>query len=324
MADIHARTSVYVGRAKFAGPADLPEGDESTRADEVVGMDSTFLATRFSYWFDLHGESLIVDSACSTSLVAVHMACQNLLSGASDYALAGGVSVAYPEDASYTFVPGHLYSSEGICRPFDRRARGTVGADGAGAVLLRRLSDALRDGDPIYAVIAGSAVNNDGKVKLGYTAPGVPGQVRVIREAMAAAGIEGTDVDYVEGHGTGTQMGDTIEAVAFIEALGMEGPPVAVGSVKGSIGHTNTAAGVAGLIKTVLAVRDGFLPATPNTGEPIEEIDGARARFSILPIGRAWPDRGRRRTAGVSSFGVGGTNAHVVVRQHTREEESAS
>jgi acyl transferase domain-containing protein len=180
-------------------------------------------------------------------------------------------------------------------------------------VLLRRLRDAERDGDPIHAVIAGSAVNNDGRPRIGYSAPSVDGQARVIRQALAAAGVSGRDVDYVEPHGTGTRLGDAIEATALAEALGTDGPPVAVGGVKASIGHTNTAAGVAGLIKAALAVRHGHLPATPNVGEPIDEL---APRFRLLPAGRDWPDHGRPRTAGVSSFGVGGTNAHVVLREY--------
>ncbi|AEV87079.1 thiotemplate mechanism natural product synthetase [Actinoplanes sp. SE50] len=323
MADIHQRTSLYAGRATGPGPRALPDRDESTRADEVVGSDATFMPSRFSYWFDLFGESLLLDTACSTSLVAVHLACESLRRGASDYALAGGVSVSHPADGSYTYVPGHLYARDGFCRPFDQLASGTVGADGAGAVLLRRLGDAIRDGDPIHAVIRGSAVNNDGRAKVGYTAPGVDGQARVIRQALTSAGLSGADIDYVEGHGTGTRLGDTIEVAALTEALGADGPPVAVGSAKASIGHTNTAAGVAGLIKTVLAVREGFLPATPHVSEPIDELRRHGDRFTVLPTGRDWPRHDRPRTAGVSSFGVGGTNAHVIVQQFVPAGETA-
>jgi len=315
IADIHDRTSLYAGRARWSAlrNGDGPKG--MIRADDAVGTDATFLATRFSYWFDLYGESLMLDTACSTSLVAVHLAAESLRHGACDYALAGGASIGNPPDGSYTYVPGHLYSDDGFCRPFDRRASGTVGADGAAAVLLRRLSDAVRDGDPVYAVIRGSAINNDGRARIGYSAPGTDGQARVIRQAVAAAGMTGADVGYVETHGTGTRLGDTIEATALTAALGPDGPPVAVGSVKASIGHTNTAAGVAGLIKAVLAVQNGYLPATPNVGEPIEELTATSDRFHILPEGRAWPRHTRSRVAGVSSFGVGGTNAHVVVEQ---------
>ena len=283
----------------------------------MVGTDRTFLATRFSYWFDLLGESVVVDTACSTSLVAVHMACEALRSGSCDVALAAGVSISDPTDGCYEHIPGYLYSSDGFCRPFDARATGTVGGDGAGAVVLRRLSDALRDGDPVHAVIAGSAVNNDGRTKVGYTAPGVAGQRDVIETAMIRAGVSGVDIGFVELHGTGTRLGDTIEATALTAALGAQGGVVGVGSVKASIGHTNAAAGVLGFIKAVLAVEHNYWPATPNVAEPIAELTAVSDRFQLVRKGRTWPEENPIRYAGVSSFGVGGTNAHVVVRQHT-------
>lgn len=322
MADIADRTSLYVGCARSeradgrAARGERPvEEDRPVRADDVVGTDPTFLPTRFSYWHDLRGESVLVDTSCSTSLVAAHLACESLLTGRSDYALAGGVSIQDTGDGSYLSVPGQIFAVDGYCRPHDRRATGTVPGDGAGAVLLRRLSDAQRDGDPVHAVIRGSATNNDGRARVGYSAPGVQGQTSVIRQALAAAGVSGDEIDFVEPHGTGTRLGDAIEAVALTEALGPDGPPVHVGGVKSSIGHTNTAAGVAGLIKTVLAVESGYLPATLHVEEPTEELSRFGDRFVLTPQGRAWPGRGRPRTAGVSSFGVGGTNAHVIVQE---------
>ncbi|MCX4766700.1 amino acid adenylation domain-containing protein [Streptomyces sp. NBC_01275] len=310
LSDIASRTSLYAGCAKVL------DTDPEARVDDVVNADPTFVASRFAYLHDLWGEALLLDTACSTGLYAVHLACRSLLTGSSDYALAGAVSLDPASDGSYRHRPGLLYADDGMCRPFDRRASGTVGGFGAGAVLLRRLADAERDGDPVYAVIRGSAVNNDGKARIGYSAPGVEGQSRVIRDALAAAGVSGADIGFVEAHGTGTRLGDAIEITALAEALGRTGPPVAVGSVKASIGHCNTAAGIAGLIKAVLAVHHGHLPATPNTAEPIDELAAGR-RLSLLSEGRAWAERtDRPRTAGVSSFGVGGTNAHVVVQQH--------
>ncbi|MET8165977.1 amino acid adenylation domain-containing protein [Streptomyces sp. NPDC005329] len=310
LSDIASRTSLYAGCAKVL------DTDPEARVDDVVNADPTFVASRFAYLHDLWGEALLLDTACSTGLYAVHLACRSLLTGSSDYALAGAVSLDPASDGSYRHRPGFLYADDGMCRPFDRRASGTVGGFGAGAVLLRRLADAERDGDPVYAVIRGSAVNNDGKARIGYSAPGVEGQSRVIREALAAAGVGGADIGFVEAHGTGTRLGDAIEMTALADALGRTGPPVAVGSVKASIGHCNTAAGIAGLIKAVLAVHHGHLPATPNVAEPIDEL-GADSRLSLLSEGRAWTERtDRPRTAGVSSFGVGGTNAHVVVQQH--------
>ncbi|WP_143074882.1 AMP-binding protein, partial [Streptomyces mangrovisoli] len=318
LSDIASRTSLYAGCAKVL------DTDPEARVDDVVGADPTFVASRFAYLHDLWGEALMLDTACSTGLYAVHLACRSLLTGSSDYALAGAVSLDPASDGSYRYRPGFLYADDGVCRPFDRRASGTVGGFGAGAVLLRRLADAERDGDPVYAVIRGSAVNNDGKARIGYSAPGVDGQARVIRDALAAAGVGGTDIGFVEAHGTGTRLGDAIEITALAEALGPDGPPVAVGSVKASVGHCNTAAGIAGLVKAVLAVHHGHLPATPNVAEPIDELGGTAARLGLLTEGRAWAEEpGRPRTAGVSSFGVGGTNAHVIVQQHTAPERPA-
>ncbi|MER6120478.1 amino acid adenylation domain-containing protein [Streptomyces sp. NPDC001743] len=314
LSDIAHRTSLYAGCPRLA------QTDGEARVDDVVSVDPTFVASRFAYLHDLWGEALLLDTACSTGLYAVHLAARALLRHESDYALAGSVSLDGDFDGSYIHRPGLLYADDGMCRPFDRRATGTVGGFGAGALLLRRLSDAERDGDPIHAVIRGSAVNNDGRERVGYSAPGIEGQARVIRRAVAAAGVTGADIGYVEAHGTGTRLGDAIEATALGAALGTSGPPVAVGSVKASIGHCNTAAGIAGLIKAVLAVHHGVLPATPHVGEPIDELSGQGGRFALLTEGRAWDTpAGRPRTAGVSSFGVGGTNAHVVVQEHVRE-----
>ncbi|MFE2422750.1 amino acid adenylation domain-containing protein [Streptomyces hokutonensis] len=310
LSEIASRTSLYAGCAKVLGT------DPEARVDDVVNADPTFVASRFAYLHDLWGEALLLDTACSTGLYAVHLACRSLLTHSSDYALAGAVSLDPAFDGSYRYRPGFLYANDGVCRPFDRKASGTVGGFGAGAVLLRRLADAERDGDAIYAVIRGGAVNNDGKARIGYSAPGVEGQARVIRDALAAAGVSGADIGFVEAHGTGTRLGDAIEATALAEALGPDGPPVAVGSVKASIGHCNTAAGIAGFIKAVLAVHHGRLPGTPNVSEPIDELSGPASRLTLLSEGRPWTEApGRPRTAGVSSFGVGGTNAHIVVQQ---------
>ncbi|HEX8741826.1 MAG TPA: amino acid adenylation domain-containing protein [Thermoleophilaceae bacterium] len=324
ISDIAAQTSLYAGRPRFTTKSPSHEPAWGVRADDVVGSDATFMNSRFSYWHDLCGESVFVDTACSTSLVATHLACSSLLGGSSAYALAGGVSLDESSaSGSYLYVPGYLYSEDGYCRPFDRDASGTVGGDGAGVVVLRRLSDAVRDGDPIYAVIRGSAINNDGRARIGYSAPGVEGQTRVLRKALDAAGVRGDAVRYVEAHGTGTRLGDTIEATALTDALGWEGPEVVVGGVKASIGHTNSAAGVAGLIKTVLAVYNGYIPATPNVRNPIGELTRLGDRFALVPEGRPWPANGARRTAGVSSFGVGGANAHVVVQEHPAPRDAA-
>ncbi len=302
------RTAVYAGCARTKH---VPR----TAFDDVVNIDPTFAATQFSYLHDLRCESIMIDSTCATAAVAVHLACQSLRLRACDYALAGGVAVFGDADGSYAHDSRSIYSAEGICRPFDRRATGTVPGDGAGAVLLRRLSDAVTDGDPIHAVIRASAVDNDGNAKPGFTIPGIEGKVSVIRKALAAAGLTGEDIGYFEAHGVGIPMNDQIEATALTEALGPEGPPVAVGSVKASIGHCDTAAAMAALIKAAFVVRDGFLPATPNTSEPIDELSRYGGRFCIIPEGRPWISDGRPRTAGVMSAGIGGTNVCLIVEE---------
>lgn len=313
------RTSIYAGVATTAANQIAAGGSLSEGLSAAFTSAPSFAATRYSYRHDLRGESVMVDTACSTSLVAVHLACASLRSGNSDYAFAGGVSVIDPPDGGYVYEPGMIYATDGVCRPFDEAATGTIGGDGGGAVLLRRLSDALRDGDPIHAVILGSAVNNDGHDRAGYAAPGVNGQVSVIRRALAAAGVEGNDIGFVETHGTGTRLGDAVEAMALAEAVGERAVPLPISSVKASIGHCNTAAGIAGLLAAVHAVRDRVLPRTVNSENPIEEITmGDRLR--LLTRTEEWPDTGRPRVAGVSSFGIGGTNAHVVVQEFTETE----
>ncbi|MFF8729561.1 polyketide synthase [Streptomyces sp. NPDC015171] len=308
LSSIAERTAVYAGAARIKH---VPRA----AFDDVVHVDPTFAGPYFSYLQDVWGESLMLDSACATSGVAVHLACQSLRLHACDYALAGAVAIQEDADGSYVRGPRSIYSTEGIVRPFDRRHNGVVPGDGSGAVLLRRLDDALRDGDPVYAVIRGSAVTNDGRAKPGFVIPGVDGKVRAMRRALEAASLTGADIDYVETHGVGIPLNDQIEATSLIEALGTEGEPVAVGSVKASVGHCDTAAGMAALIKTCLAMDRGFLPATPNTEDPIEEFTGRGARFQILPEGRPWTTNGRPRTAGLMSAGVGGTNAFLVLEE---------
>lgn len=312
------RTSIYAGCANPVVPATAAGVVEDLTA--AFTSQPSFAASRFAYRHDLRGESVMIDTACSTSLVAVHLACASLRSGESDYAFAGGVSVFDPADGGYVYEPGMIYADDGVCRPFDERATGTVGGDGAGVVLLRRLADAVRDGDPVHAVILGSAVNNDGRARAGYAAPGFDGQVSVIRRALASARVEGRDIGFVETHGTGTRLGDAIEATALAEAVGERDGLLPISSVKASIGHCNTAAGIAGLLKAVYAVRDHVLPGTANSAKPIEEI-ASDGRLRLLTETEPWTDTGRARVAGVSSFGVGGTNAHVVLREFTEQDE---
>ncbi|MFD0375372.1 amino acid adenylation domain-containing protein [Streptomyces sp. NPDC127112] len=312
---LRGRTSLYAGCAETGAQATAGEGSLAEDLSRAFTSRPSFAATRYSYRHDFQGESVMVDTACSTSLVAVHMACASLRSGASDYAFAGGVSILDPEHGGYVYEPGMIYATDGVCRPFDVRATGTVGGDGAGVVLLRRLSDALRDGDPVHAVIVGSAVNNDGSRKAGYTAPGADGQVAVVRGALRVAGREADDLGFVETHGTGTRLGDAVEATALGEVVGERAAPLPVSSVKSAIGHCNTAAGVAGLLTAVYALREQVLPGTVNSGQPIEELTDRSLR--LLTADEPWPAGDTPRLAGVSSFGIGGTNACVLVEEFT-------
>ncbi|MGK5671562.1 amino acid adenylation domain-containing protein [Micromonospora sp. URMC 106] len=284
----------------------------------ALSNDKDFLATRASYKLNLTGPSVSVGTACSTSLVAVHMARQSLLAGECDLALAGGVSVFPAQRQGYLHHDGGIFSPDGHCRPFDADARGTIASSGVGIVVLRRLADALADGDLVHAVIRGSAVNNDGARRAGYSAPGVAGQAEVVGRALAVAGVDPRTVGYVEAHGTGTSLGDPIEVAALTEAFRRGTADTgfcALGSVKAAIGHTDAAAGVAGLIKTVLALRHRTLPPVVNLRRPNPAIDFAASPFHLPTRARPWPGDAGPRRAGVSSFGMGGTNAHVVLEE---------
>ncbi len=281
-----------------------------------TGNDKDFLTTRVSYLLDLRGPSVGVQTACSTSLVAVHLAAQSLLAGECDIALAGGASIELPHGQGYRHVPGDILSPDGRCRAFDAKAAGTVFGSGVGLVALRRLADALADGDHVWAVIRGSAVNNDGRGKAGYLAPAVDGQASVAAEALAVAGVSGADVDYVEAHGTGTPVGDPIELAALSQAYAGAAPgAVGLGSVKTNIGHLDTAAGVASLIKVCLALAHERLPPSLHFHRPNPHFDLAAAPFAVVDRPRPWPRGARPRRAAVHSLGVGGTNAHVVLQE---------
>jgi acyl transferase domain-containing protein/acyl carrier protein len=275
----------------------------------AVANDKDFLATRVSYKLDLRGPSLTVQTACSTSLVAVCLACQSLMNGECDAALAGGATLRLPQRAGYVHVEEGILSPDGHCRAFDAEAAGTVPGSGVGVVVLKRRSDALAASDPIRAVIRGWALNNDGGGKAGYTAPRAGGQAEVIQEALALAEVEPATVGYVEAHGTGTRLGDPIEVSALRQAFGDAGACL-LGSVKTNVGHLDSAAGVAGLIKTVLALQHRQIPPTLHSSRPSPEIDFGP--FRVADRLTEWRSEGPRR-AGVSSFGIGGTNAHVVL-----------
>ena len=282
----------------------------------MLGNDKDFLPTRVSYKLDLHGPSVNVQTACSTSLVAVCVACQNLLNYDCDAALAGAVSVAFPQKRGYLFQPGGIASPDGHCRVFDANAAGTVAGEGVGVVVLKRLEDALADGDTIYAVIKGFATNNDGATKAGFTAPSVEGQAEVIATAQAMAGFAPDTIGYVEAHGTGTPLGDPIEIEGLTKAFRAGAAKknfCAIGSVKSNIGHLDVAAGVTGLIKIALALHHKKIPPTLHFQSPNPKIDFANSPFYVNTKLTDWNDNGTPRRAGISSFGIGGTNAHLVL-----------
>jgi len=284
----------------------------------LIGNDKDFLATQVSYKLNLRGPSINIQTACSTSLVAVHLACQSLLNGESDITLVGGVSTTTLQKTGYHYQQGGIHSPDGHCRAFDAQAKGTNGGNGLGVVVLKRLEDAIADGDFIHAVIKGSSVNNDGSLKVGYTAPSVDGQREVILEALALAGVEPETVTYVEAHGTGTILGDPIEIKALTQAFRASTNKkgfCAIGSVKTNIGHLDTAAGVTGLIKTVLALKHQQIPPSLHFQEPNPQIDFANSPFYVNTKLSKWQTNDTPRRAGVSSFGIGGTNAHVILEE---------
>src|SRR5262245_28661662 len=283
----------------------------------LIGNDKDFLSTRISYKLNLRGPSITVQTACSTSLVAVHLACQSLRGEEVDMALAGTVSVRVPHRAGYLADAGGVVSPDGRVRAFDARANGTVFGSGGGILVLKRLADALADGDTIRAVIKGSAVNNDGSAKAGYTAPSVDSQADAVVEALANAGVEADTIGYLEAHGSGTPVGDPIEVRAlakafqtFTERRGF----CAIGSVKTNVGHLDAAAAVTGIIKTVLALEHRQLPPSLHFTEANPEIDFPATPFYVNAELRDWASDGPRR-AGMMSTGMGGTNAHVVLEE---------
>lgn len=290
----------------------------------LIGNDKDYLASRCSYKLNLRGPSIAVQTACSTSLVAVCQAVQSLLTYQCDLALAGGVSIAFPQHRGYLYQEGSIASPDGHCRAFDARARGTVFGAGCGIVVLKRLEDALHDGDRIDAVIRGAALNNDGSAKASFSAPSPDGQAEVIALAHALAGVDADTIGYVEAHGTGTPLGDPIEVEGLTQAfrLGTSRRQFCVlGSVKPNVGHLEAASGVTGLIKTSLALRHRLLPPTLHFDEPNPRIDFANSPFYVSPHLTKWKTGPTPRRAGVSSFGVGGTNAHLVLEEAPERAE---
>lgn len=308
--------------------------DEFTRTYQVgsyptlVGNHIDFLSTKVAYKLNLRGPAYTMQCGCSTSLVAICQACQSLLTYQSDMALAGGVSASFPQKRGYLYQPDGMASPDGHCRTFDARAQGTVFGSGAAVVLLKRLDDAIADRDHIYAVIKGFALNNDGSAKVGFAAPGIEGQAQVIAMAQAAAGVSPESISYIEAHGTGTPLGDPIEVAsatkvfrASTKAKGF----CAIGTAKTNVGHLDIAAGATGLIKTVLSLKHGQLPLTLHFEKSNPKLDLENSPFYVNTKLTEWKrSNGQPRRAGVSAFGVGGTNAHVIVEEAPAVEESQS
>jgi acyl transferase domain-containing protein/acyl carrier protein len=296
-----------------------PERAEAAGNSQIsMGNGADFLTTRISYKLNLKGPSYVINCACSTSLVAIHHACQSILNGECDMALAGGASINSRQKMGYLYREGGISSPDGHCRAFDADARGTVGGNGVAVVALKSLEAAMADGDTIHAIIKGSAVNNDGLRKVGFTAPSIEGQAAVIAEALAMAGVEPETITYVEAHGTATPLGDPIEIAALTKAYRARTQKrgfCAVGSVKTNVGHLDTAAGVAGVIKTLLALKHGLLPPSLHYREPNPQIAFDDSPFYVNTSLSEWKRGMTKRRAGVSSFGVGGTNAHVILEE---------
>lgn len=290
-----------------------------------IGNEKDFLATRASYKLNLTGPSIVIQTACSTSLVAVSVACNHLLSYQCDIALAGAVSLSVPQEKGYLYQEGMIFSPDGQCKPFDAEAKGTVPGNGIGIVVLKCLQDALDEKDHIYAVIRGYGINNDGNRKISYSAPSVQGQMDAIRDAFAMADVNPNTIGYIEAHGTGTLLGDPIEISALTKVFQSYSPEAnfcAIGSVKSNIGHLMEASGIAGLIKSTLALYHQVLPPSLHFNNPNPHIDFANSPFYVNTETKQWKKKFISRRAGVSSFGIGGTNAHLILEEAPKRQDS--
>ncbi|MGN9863925.1 beta-ketoacyl synthase N-terminal-like domain-containing protein [Bacillus swezeyi] len=317
------KIGVYTGTSpnlewitRFAGHL-----DETEQFSSMLLNDREFFSTQLAYKLNLHGPSITMQTACSTSLVNIGAACQALQNGACDTALAGGVTVSTPQRSGYVYQDGMIQSPDGHCRPFDAEAGGTVFGDGAGIVLLKRYEDAVKEGCTIHAVIKGIGINNDGNRKVGFTAPSVEGQADVVKEAYKNAEIDPATVGYIEAHGTGTKMGDPIEIEALSQVFRSERElSIPIGSVKSNVGHLNSAAGIAGLFKTILSLKNKTIPPSLNYHTPNPNIPFSETPFYVNTKSVYWKETDQPRRAGVSSFGIGGTNAHIVIEEAKQTE----
>src|SRR5580704_11411342 len=322
----NTQTGIYVGLTTYDYSLILAKAPPE-EVDPYVpfGSASNFAAGRMSYFLGVHGPAVVLDTACSSSLVAIHLACQSLRRRETDQALAAGTNLILTPENSIACSRCGMLAPDGQCKTFDAAANGYVRSEGCGVVVLKRLSDALRDGDSVLALVRGSAVNQDGPSS-GQTVPSGPAQQAVLRAALASARVQPSEVDYIEAHGTGTALGDPIELDALSQVFGdrEESAPLILGSVKTNLGHLENSAGIAGFIKTVLSMKHGYIPPhlhftalTPNAG-------AGASKFTIAADGMPWPAVDRPRRAGVSSFGVSGTNAHIVVEQAPTPETVAA
>ncbi|WFB49457.1 non-ribosomal peptide synthetase/type I polyketide synthase [Vibrio coralliilyticus] len=312
------RTSTYPSFEAF----DVTQVGQVKGLQALLGNDKDYLATRVAHKFNFTGPAFTVQAACSSSLVAAHLACESLRSGECDMAIAGGVAVSFPQISGYEYQPGMIFSPDGLCRPFDQQANGTFGGHGVGSVVLKRLDDAIEAGDNILAVLRGSAINNDGQDKVGFTAPSVNGQSQVLADALHLADVQPDEVEMIETHGTGTKLGDPIEVTAIKNAYSRSsGAPVChLGSVKSGLGHLDTAAGIASLIKTVLSVSRKKIPMSLNIAQPNPELRLDGSGFDLATQTLDW--RNSIRTAAVSSFGIGGTNCHMLVQSSPEQNNT--